>query len=289
LSHRNAILIQALAAVMFSTSGLFIKLVTIHPLALAGARSLIAAVIVAGYIHWRQGQIRFDWSLPQVGGALALVGAQIFFVLANRQTTAANAVFIQYTAPIYVALFGIWFLKEPAYRRDWLTMAAIGVGLYLFFGTQLSPQDLLGSINALISGICLAWFVLFLRKLKDGATLETVLLGNLLASLIGLPFLWGQSPTLGDWGGILFLGIFQLGLPFVLMTIAIRYLTAVDAILIQTLEPVLNPIWVFLVIGEVPSQTALLGGGIVLVAVTVRSLLANRAYRRQRLYRPSPP
>lgn len=243
MSRLQAVLLLGLAAAMFSTGGLFIKLVTIGPLALVSARSIIAAAIMWLWV-WRTEEKRpfFTYDRYQIGGAIALVGAQLFFVVANRQTTSANAVFIQFTAPIFVALFGIWFLGERATRRDWLTMAAIGVGFFLFFSDELTTTGFWGNVNALISGISLAWLVLFLRKQKDGSTAQTILLGNILAAVICFPFLFQETYTLADVGGIAFLGVLQLGIPFIMMSVAVRYLTAVETILIQTLEPILNPV-----------------------------------------------
>ena len=262
----------ACAALLFSTAGLFIKIISIDPLPLASARSIIAAIIIWLWLR----RPRFTWSLPQVGGAIALALTQLLFVIATRQTTAANAIFLQYTAPIYVAIFGFWFLNERVKRYDWLTMAAIGIGFVLFFNDDLSPEGWWGNIYALLSGITLAWLLLFLRKQKDDSTAETMLLGNILAAIIGLPFLFSASPTIADWGSIFFLGIFQLGIPFVMMSVAIKWLTAVEAVLIQTLEPIFNPIWVFFIVGEAPSLLALLGGLIVFAAVTGRALWAAR-------------
>lgn len=272
MTRTHAVILLFLAATLFSTAGLFIKLITIGPLALVGARSIIAALIMLLWLR----RPRFTWDRYQIGGAVALLGAQLFFVIATRQTNAANAVFIQFTAPVYVALLGIWFLGERARPLDWATMGIIGLGFLLFFGDKLTPEGFWGNINALISGIALAWLILLLRKQKDGSTAETILLGNLLAAMVGLPFLLTESPTPADWGGVLFLGIFQLGIPFIMMSVAIRHLTAVEAILIQTLEPVLNPIWVFLIVGETPTPLALIGGIVVLTAVTLRAILASR-------------
>lgn len=275
MSYRTAVLLQALAAVLLSTGGLLVKIVTLHPLALAGGRGLVAAIVIGIYATRRR-RLHFTWSIAQVGGGLALLGAQVFFVLATRETTAANAIFIQFTAPVYVALFGIWFLREPARRVDWLAIGAIGVGLYLFFGDGLQTSGMKGNFYALLAGISYAWYVLFMRKQRTGSTVETVLLGNLFAGLVGLPFLLRATPTAGDWAGVLFLGFFQIGLPCILLSITIKHLTAVEAILIQTLEPLLNPVWVFLVIGEQPGPLALLGGLIVLATVTARSLIVQQ-------------
>jgi drug/metabolite transporter (DMT)-like permease len=268
----------ACAATLFSTSGLFIKIISISPLALVSARSIIAAAVIVLWLR----RPHFTWSFAQVGGGVALALTQILFVISTRQTTAANAIFLQYTAPVYVALFGAWFLGERAKSYDWLTMAAIAVGFLLFFNEKLSPEGWWGNVYAILSGITLAWLLLFMRKQKDESTAETMLLGNILAAIIGLPFLITASPTPGDWAGIFFLGVLQLGIPFIMMSVAIKWLTAVEAVLIQTLEPIFNPIWVFLVIGETPSILALAGGLVVLAAVTGRAVLAAREVRAEK-------
>jgi drug/metabolite transporter (DMT)-like permease len=263
---------MACAATLFSTAGLLIKVLTLSPLALVGARSILAAGVIAIWLR----RPRITWSLPQVGGAIMLAATQILFVMATRMTTAANAIFLQFTAPIFVAFFGIWFLGERAKRHDWLAMAAIAAGLLLFFNEDLSAQGNWGNTIALLSGITFAWLVLFLRKQKDTSATETMLLGNLLAALIGLPFFFSETPTAADLGGVAFLGLIQLGIPLIMVSVAIKHLTAVEAVLIQTLEPILNPIWVFLVIGEVPSSLGLFGSLIVLVSVTARGIIAGR-------------
>ena len=275
MSHRNAIYCQALAAVLFSTGGLLIKVVSIEPLALMGVRSAIAAVVIGLFM----GRPRFLWSLPQLGGAVALACAQGFFIFANRETTAANAIFIQYTAPVFVAFFGILYLREPVRRLDWFSLAAIGAGLLFFYGDGLTSHGATGNLYALLAGISFAWFLLFLRKQKDTSTIETVFLGNVIAALLGLPFLREAAPNATDWTGMLLLGIFQIGLPFILVARAIKELTAVGAVLIQALEPVLSPVWVVLFIGETPTPLALLGGAIVIGAVTLRSILTVRTRR----------
>lgn len=272
LTHRNALLLQLLVAILFSTSGFLIKIITIPPLALVGIRSLIAAAVIALCM----GRPHFTFSFAQIGGALALAGAQAFFVVATRQTSAANAIFTQYTAPVYVAFFGIWFLHEKVTRADWLTMAVVVLGLGLFLGDSLTVQGTWGLLNGLLAGISFAWFILFMRKQKDTSSAETVFLGNVLAALLGLPFAWQVHPSPLEWGGLFFLGIFQLGIPFFLMSITTKYLTAVETILLQALEPILNPIWVVLIVGEAPSIWALLGGVLVIGAVTVRALMGVR-------------
>jgi drug/metabolite transporter (DMT)-like permease len=280
MNQRRAVLYLLIAVVLFSTSGLMIKLTTLDALALTAGRSMVAGLIFLLYLRRPQ----FTWSVAQIGGAFGYIGAQVFFVAATQLTSAANAVLLQFTAPIYVALFGIWFLGERARRVDWITMAVIGFGMTLFFAGGLTASGILGNVYAILSGISLAWLVLFMRKQKDGSPLETVLLGSIFATVLFLPALWRSTPTPADWGIILFLGVFQLGVPFILYSTAIRYLDAVEAILIQALEPILNPIWVFLAVGERPSPQALLGGIVVFGAVIGRSLtLARTAGTRERV------
>jgi drug/metabolite transporter (DMT)-like permease len=283
MTRGRAILLLTISVLFFSTSGVLVKLSSWNALALTGGRSLIAGLVILAYLR----KPRFTWSSVQIGGAVAYVGTQVFFVAATQMTSAANAILLQYTAPIWVAVFGIWFLGEKPKRIDWITMAAIGVGMALFFNEGLSRSGYLGNMYAILSGVSLAWLVLFLRKQAGESTLETILLGNALAAMIGIPFMLPSSPDTLDWGILFFLGVFQLGLPFILYTQAIRYLSAVETILVQSLEPILNPIWVYMTIGELPSPQALLGGLIVLISITTRAVITAVGGRR-RLQRTSP-
>ena len=305
MSHRKAIYCQALAAILFSTSGLLIKVISVDPLPLLGVRGAFAVLTIALYMarpflqsahrnpsdsHRRQHpqpSLKFRLTPPMLGGAISLVCAQAFFIIAVRETTAANAIFLQYTAPIFVAFFGIRYLREPVGKLDWLALAAVGVGLLCFYGDGLTTGGAFGNLFGLLAGLAFAWFLLFMRKQKDTSTIETVLLGNALSALLGLPFLLGAAPTTADWMGMLFLGIFQIGFPSILIAVAIKKLTAVEAILIQTVEPILNPVWVLLFIGEMPTSLALLGGAIVVGAVTFRSILSTRTQHAQPASQPT--
>ncbi len=273
-NRKRSVIFLILAIFLFSSSGLLIKLSSWNSLALNGARSLIAAAVILIYLR----RPNFTWSRAQVGGAIAYTLMVITFVQATRWTTAANAIFLQFTAPLWVALFGIWLLGERPKRIDWVTMIAIGIGMLLFFGGELSSTGTWGNLLAIFSGMCTALLIISLRKQKDGSPTETALLGNLITAAIGLPFLiFGeQLVNVREISIILFLGIFQLGLPFIILTLALKQLQAIEVILIQTLEPILNPIWVFLFIGERPSPSALVGAAIVTTAVTLRAIAASR-------------
>jgi len=146
----------------------------------------------------------------------------------------------------------------------------------LFFLDRLSPVGLWGNIMGIISAVTFAFVVLYMRMQKSGSPIETVILGNAITAIVCLPFLIKSPPTSVSWLPLIFLGIFQLGLPFLLYSMAIKYVSALDAVLIQTVEPLLNPIWVFLVVGEAPGKWAIIGGFIVLTAVTIRNIYSNR-------------
>jgi drug/metabolite transporter (DMT)-like permease len=275
INSRSSAVIAMLLSILFgSTAGLFIKLSSWDAMPLNGARSLVAAITVWIFLR----RPNFTWSRAQIGGAVFYALMLITFIQANRWTTAANAAFLQYTSPLWVALFSIWLLRERPQRSDWLTMFAIAVGMLLFFGGKLSPEGLRGNLIAVVSGMCVALFLIALRQQKDGSPTETVLLGNLIAAAIGLPFImFGDQPlNIREISIILFLGIFQLGLTFILVTLAIKKLSAMESILIESLAPVLNPVWVFLFINEIPTPSAIAGAAVIVSAVTIRAITAAR-------------
>ncbi|MGQ9779616.1 MAG: DMT family transporter [Bacillota bacterium] len=271
----KALLLLALTAVLWSSGGLFIKLIPWHPLAIAGMRSAIATLFSLALVR----RPKFNWSSTQLGAAVAYAAMVILFVSATKLTTAANAVLLQYTAPVYVALLSGWFLGEKISRLDWTVLVLVMGGMVLFFLDELSLAGWVGNGLAVLAGMATATLVLLLRKQKDTSTNnETVLLGNLLTALIGLPFcfLGGPAPGLNGWLALLFLGVFQLGLSYAFYTWAIKHVTALEAILVPIIEPVLNPVWVFLRLGERPGPWALVGGAVVITTVTLRCVLAER-------------
>ena len=278
ISRNRALIYLALSAAMWSSSGLMIKLIDWNPLAIAGVRSAIACLVMAGFAYRR---LRFTWSFPQVAGALAYAVTVITFVLATKLTTAANAILLQYTAPVFTAVFGIWLLKERVSRFDWAIIGIVLGGMALFFLDKLTLDGFWGNCIAVFSGVTFSLFILFMRMQKNGSPLETVLLGNFITALVCLPFTLQQSPTAPAWGALVFLGVIQLGIPFIIYSTAIKHVPALDAILIQVVEPLLNPIWVLLVVGEVPGAWALFGGAVVITAVTIRGINANKKAPRK--------
>jgi drug/metabolite transporter (DMT)-like permease len=273
-AHRKSVGLLLITALGWSLGGVLMKSVDWPPLAVGGGRGLVAAVFLL--LFCGRG-LRFTWSPMQLATALAYTGCTVLFAAATKLTTAANAILLQYTAPVWVALFGAWLLNERATRADWLTMAAAFVGMAIFLYDGLRLNDLAGILLAIASGISFAAMIVLLRKQRDVSTIEPVILGNVLGFLIGLPWIWSAPwPDQGSIVALLVLGVFQLAIPYLLYSRAIRHVTALEAVLIPVIEPILNPIWVMLVIGERPSPLALLGGTIVLGAVTWRAVASLR-------------
>jgi drug/metabolite transporter (DMT)-like permease len=268
--QKLAILFLVITAVLWSSGGLLIKIVEWNPIAIAGTRSAIAALVIFAF----KPRMKFNLSFAQLGGAFCYAATVIMFVAATKLTTAANAILLQYTAPVYVALLSYWFLRERITKFDILTIVAAVGGITLFFLDDLSKGGFWGNILAILSGISFAGTALFLRKQKDSSPLESVFIGNILTLLIGLPFMVQSSPNTAGWLGLVLLGVFQLGSSYIFYTEAIKHVTALEGTLIPVLEPILNPIWVFLLLQERPGRWAIVGGIIVLISVTVRCLPA---------------
>ena len=273
MNHPVILLVSA--AALWSTGGLAIKSVEWNPLAIASTRSAIAAVTVFFLI----GRPRFTFSAVQIGGALAYAATVTSFVAATKLTTAANAIFLQYTAPVYVALLGAWFLREHPTRLDWALIVVAVSGIGLFFVDELSMQGMWGNVCALGSGLSFALMILLLRRQKDASPIESVLLGNALTAVAFCPFAIGPMPSGKSWLGLLWLGVFQLGLAYVLYAKAIKQVKALESTLISTIEPVLNPLLVMAFLGEMPGAWSLAGGALVLGAATVRAVLTAQTAR----------
>ncbi len=268
-SRSTAILYLVATALLWSSSGVLIKLVDWSPLGIAGVRSAIAAAVIAlavGRPHW-------TGSAPQVAGALCYAGSVTLFVMAMKWTTAANAILLQYTAPVYVAVLGHWLLGERTTRWDWVAIGIMLAGMALFFLDALTPSGFWGNICALISGFFFAGLILSLRRQQAASPLESVLAGNLLVATLAVPSLAWSLPPPGSWIPLVSAGIFQLGLAHLLYATALKSVKAVEASLVPMIEPILNPLWVLLVIGERPGRFAVAGGALVLGTAAIRVVL----------------
>lgn len=272
-SRAGAIGLLVFTALLWSLGGLLIKGVSWNAPAIAAVRALIATVTIVACCR---GRLRFTWSRWQLAGAVAYAATTLLFVLANKLTTAANAILLQYTAPVYIALAAPWFLGEPSRRRDWIAIVVTLAGMSLFFIDRLSASGMAGNLVAIASGVSFAGLTLFLRKQKDGSAVESIVLGNLLAAAVGLPFVRAPFPDATGWAMLVALGVVQLGFSYVAYAAAVRRATAMEAALVPMLEPILNPIWVLLFLGERPGRFALAGGLVVIGVVAIRAALAVR-------------
>lgn len=273
-AHTRSVALLVGAALCWSLAGVLFKHLAWSGMAAAGGRGLIAALFLTA-VSWRK--LRFTWSPLQIGAAVAYALCTVLFALANKMTTAANAILLQYTAPIWVALLGAWLLNERPTRLDWITIFVALGGLAVFFYDGLQVNNLRGLFVALGSGFGFAILPLLLRKQKESSAVEPLILGNFLSFLIGLPALWSATPLdATGWTALMLLGVVQLGLAYLLYAHAIRHVTALEAVLIPVLEPILNPVWVMLATDERPTPLSLLGGAIVLGAVIVRAVLSIR-------------
>jgi len=278
---RNRLLLAA-TAVLFSTGGVAIKAASLTGWQIAGFRSAVAAAALLLLLP----EARRGWAWRMLPVSAAYAATLVAFVLANRLTTAANAIFLQSTAPLYVLLLGPWLLREKVRRADAPYIVAIVGGLALFFvgrepAVRTAPSPGEGNLLALGSGVFYAFMLLGLRWLgrgqpSAGSPLATVALGNILAFLAALPMALGARGALPRMGAadaavILYLGVAQIGLSYFCLTRAIRHVTAFEATAILLIEPALNPVWVWLVHGERPGVWALAGGGLILLATLLNT------------------
>src|SRR5437588_2184299 len=266
------------AAILWSTGGLFIKATHLSAFELSFGRSLLAAITIVFFTR------REGFGINRISAITSILYAAllILFVLATKLTTAANAIFLQYTAPVYVLILEPIFYKEKFRVRDLATVVACVAGMSLFFVGKLRPEDVSGNLLALASGVCFALFFLLLRhsKAREVNRASSAIYGNLIVVLICAPAFFtaaGRGISGSDLARIAYLGIVQIGFAYLLFTLAMaRGVRSLDAGIIGYVEPVLNPIWVFLFIGEHPSNWAIVGGTIIIVSVIAHMLIESR-------------
>lgn len=272
-TRKQAVLTMMLTAVLWSSSGLFVKIIPWQAMAIWGLRGLVATVALSLWLKpWERGG-GWRFSRLQWVTAFCFMGAQLFFFFGNKLAPVSNVIFLQYTAPLYVIPLGIWFLDERPKKVDWLVMAIIFAGLLMFLwdGFQLELDGFIGNVWAAASGVSLAGMAVGMRLQKDGNPAESILLGHAMAAVIGVPFALQEQWTGMALTAILYMGVFQIGLSFVLYSAAIKHLEALETTLITMLEPISASLLVFAVLGEVPGRWALVGAGLVVVGTLIRA------------------
>lgn len=267
----KAIIFMLIAAALWSTGGLLIKLVDWNPMAIAGTRSGIAAMLM---LLWLRKPIKLE--KQKLIGSLFYCTTVIIFIVANKMTAAANVIVLQYSAPIWVALICRWVLKERISAIDWGAIAFVMGGMMLFFIGDMEMGQLTGNLLAIVSGITLACFFVSMKFVKNGSPIEVPLVGNIMAFILCIPFIFRSMPDVRSLIALIILGVFQLGVSYILFAQASRYLSPIDSILIAVIEPLLNPIWVVLFTGEVPGIWAIIGGIVVISAVLIRGVIVAK-------------
>lgn len=263
------------AAALFSTGGAAIKATSLSGWQVAGMRSGIAALAL--FLVTPAARRRITWRAALVG--ISYAATMILFVSANKLTTAANTIFLQSTAPLYILLLGPWLLREPVKRRDLFFMAIVAAGLALFFvsleaSTITAPDPLRGNLLATLSGLSWALTIMGLRWTGQGETdsAAAIILGNSFAFVFCLPFLFPfQGVSWVDGAVLAYLGVFQIALAYLWMTKALRHLRALEASVLLLIEPALNPIWAWLLHRERPGLWALTGGALILGATVAKT------------------
>jgi DME family drug/metabolite transporter len=270
--HNKGILAVFLTAILWSSGGLFIKLISLDSMELSFFRCAIAAIVFA--LMFRKRILKLN-SLALLN-SFAYAAVLILFVIATKTTTAANAIFLQSTAPIYVLIFEPLLTKTKWERINIITIVVCFLGMILFFMGDLTPGDIKGNIAALLAGVAFAAFFLGMKKNEPQYGESSIFYGNVIVALICIPFITEMnSISLQDFAMVSFLGVFQIAFAYALFSYGLKRIIAVEASIISMFEPVLNPIWVFIGYGEVPSFYAIIGGIIIMTAITVRTLISN--------------
>jgi len=269
------------AAVLFSTGGVAIKTAAFSGMQVASIRSGIAA---AALLLWMRGRIAWSW--PTLGIAAVYAATLTLFVTSTKLTSSASAIFLQSTAPLYIVVLAPLLLGERFRSRDLVFLAAVGAGLAMCFvgrpeATVDAPDPATGNLLGVICSITWAFTLMGLRwGERHGARvgMSAVVVGNAMAFVVGLPFLSPlPSASAGEWATMAYLGVFQIAIAYIFLTSAVAHLPALNVSLLLLLEPVLNPIWTWLVRGEEPGVWTLFGGAIIVAATGGKAMYDSRA------------
>jgi len=268
-----------LAAILWSSGGLLIKLISLTSMQISFFRCLIAAIVFAVIFRKRV----LNVNKLSILNAFFYATVLTLFVIATKTTTAANAIFLQSTAPIYVLIFEPIIDKTRWERINIITVSVCFFAMLLFFIGELSPGHLEGNIVALLAGVSFAAFFLGMRKNETAYQQSAIFYGNIIVALICIPFILGiEAIAVSDLWMVSFLGVFQIAAAYAVFTYGIKRILAVEASIISMLEPVLSPLWVFLGYGEVPTKYAMIGGTIIIAAISARTLIMGaKAFRFQ--------
>lgn len=267
--ENTAIVEMLICATLWSIAGIFIKLMPWNGFAVAGMRSLIAGVTMAVYMLIKR--YKYICSKRTLISGFLTACVYTCFTVSNKLTTAANAIVLQFTSPVFIVVFSALFLKKRIRHADMLAVLFTLAGIALFFFDQLQPGYVAGNFVAILAGMFMAGMYMSVGELKGQERFSAIITGQFITFLIGLPFfiLTDTPLTVPAVLSILILGVFQLGISYILYVKASEYCPPLACCLLGAVEPLLNPVWVFLFDGERPGLFALIGGIVVIVSVTV--------------------
>jgi drug/metabolite transporter (DMT)-like permease len=275
ITSSNALFFLAVSALLWSMGGVFFRSTPLPALAIAGGRSFFAALTLAILFKHIP---RPSWQM--LPAALSFLCVGVSLIICTKETSAATAIFLQYTAPLYIPLLGYFILRTPVKAADWIALICIifGMGLLCFDHLQLGSW--MGLSLGLCSGIAFALFIVLAKKLPLNERMSAVFWGNVLTAFLSVPFFIGQHLTVSTGLLLGVAGIIQLGLPYWIYVKAIGFVSPLNAVFIPTLEPLFNPVWVFFILGEPVSTLSILGGLFVLITVSVHSYVGLKSSLR---------
>lgn len=262
------------AALLYSIGGLCIKVIPWNGMSINGGRTAIALVVIGAYLIWRRHPLKLNrWVAV---GALSVFGCNALFSMANKMTTAANAIVLQFTAPIFVLLFSILLFQKKPTRLDLVTCLLVFGGILFFFLDSLEKGNNIGNVIALLSGIAYAG-VFLMNELPGGDAISSVFWGDVLSAMTGLPFLLQETEfsAIGI-GSLIVLGVFQVGVAYILLTEGLKTTPAVTASLVSGIEPVLNPVLVAVFYREFIGVMSFVGAVVVVGSVIGYNVLLAR-------------
>lgn len=277
--QRIAIIQMLVCSTLWSIAGILFKMMDWNPFVIAGFRSLIAAATVYIFMLVTKQKVRITKNV--LISMFFLAATFLCFVSANKLTYSANAIVLQYTAPIFLMVFSALIFRQKFRVSDIITVLGTFIGIAVFFLGSLGKSRIAGDIAAVLSGAFMGSMFIAVGKTKEDEKMSGILFGHLLTALIGIPFCFFTENTFSGTSiiAVLVLGIVQLGIPYILFALASVNCPPLACSLLAAVEPLLNPIWVFLFNGETPGIFSIIGGVIVISAVTAQCILQDRRSR----------
>ncbi len=274
--QRIAIFQMFLCASLWSIAGIFIKQIDWSPFVIAGFRSMFAAVAVIVYMFATRHRVIISRNV--LISMLFMSATFLCFVSANKLTTSANAIVLQFISPVVIMIFSALFLRQKFKLSDIITVLFTVGGISIFFIGSLGQGQILGNVMGIFAGIFMAGMYISVGKTNEDEKMSGILFGHLLTALIGIPFCFFTTGTISvaSVSSIIILGIVQLGIPYILLGLASANCPPLACSLIAAVEPLLNPVWVLIFAGERPGLFSIIGGIIVITAVTVQCILRDR-------------